>query len=223
MKKTLLQEIKAMNKIAGTKLTKEQEVAIIRERLEQLNELEFGTQKAFDSYQKQHDLKPDTKVTVAGKAMSAGQAAKQSNDPAVNKIKGTSVFGGGAKKPAPSEKAKTTRTLNKIADSAQKEVDIKYGFLRPDGMTSSSNNLQHSMALSMNSHPNKKLQKQYNKDVRDSIKNAAAKAGITDSDAINRKLSDYDDEYSSHSGTSRGKFGKDSEDVDINKLLKGFK
>lgn len=36
--KNLLNEIKAMNKIAGTQLTKEQEIAIIRERLEQLNE-----------------------------------------------------------------------------------------------------------------------------------------------------------------------------------------
>lgn len=38
MKKNLLNEIKAMNRIAGTQLTKEQEVAIIKERLEQLNE-----------------------------------------------------------------------------------------------------------------------------------------------------------------------------------------
>ena len=90
MKKTLLQEVRAMNKIAGTQLTKEQEITLIRERLEQLNELEFGTQKAFDSYQKQHDLRGDTKVTVAGKKMSVSQAAKQSKDPA---IKGTSVFG----------------------------------------------------------------------------------------------------------------------------------
>ncbi|CAB4143156.1 hypothetical protein UFOVP449_126 [uncultured Caudovirales phage] len=36
--KGLLNEIKAMNKIAGTQLTKEQEIAIIKERLEQLNE-----------------------------------------------------------------------------------------------------------------------------------------------------------------------------------------
>ena len=38
MKKGLLNEIKAMNKIAGTQLTKKQEISIIRERLEQLNE-----------------------------------------------------------------------------------------------------------------------------------------------------------------------------------------
>ena len=52
MKKTLLQEVKAMNKIAGTEMTVEQEIAIIRERLEQLNELEFGTKKATDATNK---------------------------------------------------------------------------------------------------------------------------------------------------------------------------
>lgn len=88
--KNLLNEIKAMNKIAGTQLTKEQEIALIRERLEQLNELEFGTQKAFDSYQKQHDLRGDTEVTVAGKKMSVKQAVKQSKD---SELKGSPVFG----------------------------------------------------------------------------------------------------------------------------------
>jgi len=90
MKKTLLQEVKAMNKIAGTKMTKEQEIALIRERLQQLNELEFGTQKSFDAYNNQHKLRGDTKVTVAGKKMSVSQAAKQSK-PAAGK--GDSVFG----------------------------------------------------------------------------------------------------------------------------------
>jgi hypothetical protein len=90
MKKTLLQEVKAMNRIAGTELTKEQEISLIKERLQQLNELEFGTQKAFDAYQKQHDMRGSTQVTVAGKKMSVSQAAKQSKDPA---IKGSSVFG----------------------------------------------------------------------------------------------------------------------------------
>jgi hypothetical protein len=93
MKKGLLNEIKAMNKIAGTQLTKEQEVALIRERLQQLNELEFGTQKAFDSYQKNHNLRDTTKVTVAGKKMSVSQAKDQSKDPAVKQ--GSAVFGKG--------------------------------------------------------------------------------------------------------------------------------
>jgi len=91
MKKGLLQEIKAMNKIAGTQLTKEQEVAIIRERLQQLNELEFGTQKSFDAYKKDHDMRPDTKVTVAGNKTTVAQASKNS---AGAKPKGKSVFGG---------------------------------------------------------------------------------------------------------------------------------
>jgi hypothetical protein len=38
MKKTILQEVKAINKIAGTKITKQQEIALIKERLQNLNE-----------------------------------------------------------------------------------------------------------------------------------------------------------------------------------------
>ena len=37
MKKTLLKEIKEMNKIAGTKLTKEQEISFIKNRLNELS------------------------------------------------------------------------------------------------------------------------------------------------------------------------------------------
>jgi IS1 family transposase len=44
--KNLLNEVKAMNKIAGTQMTVEQEVAIIRERLEQLNEATEAYSKA---------------------------------------------------------------------------------------------------------------------------------------------------------------------------------
>lgn len=54
-----------------------------------LKEIDFRNQDAFDAYQKQHQLRPDTKVTIAGKATTAGQAAKNSNP-----VKGTSVFGG---------------------------------------------------------------------------------------------------------------------------------
>ena len=49
-----------------------------------LKEIDFRNQSAFDSYQKQHKLRPDTKVTIAGKTTTAGQASK---------VKGTSVFG----------------------------------------------------------------------------------------------------------------------------------
>jgi hypothetical protein len=113
MKKTLLQEVKALNKIAGTELTKEQEIKLIRERLQQLNELEFGTQKAFDSYQKQHDMRGDTQVTVAGKKMSVNQAVKQSDDKA---LKGGPVFGnnkGGEVFGKKSNNIKTYKSLEK--------------------------------------------------------------------------------------------------------------
>ena len=118
MKKGLLNEIKVMNRIAGTQLTKEQEIALIKERLSQLNELDFGSQKAFDSYQKQHDLRGDTQVTVAGKKMSVSQAVKQSKD---SELKGSPVFGnnkGGevfgkskSQKPAPDHKAMVKNIL----------------------------------------------------------------------------------------------------------------
>jgi hypothetical protein len=73
MKKTLLQEVKAMNKIAGTQMTKEQEIAFIKTRL---NELEFSHQASFDAYKKTHKMRPDTKVKIAGKDTTAGKASK---------------------------------------------------------------------------------------------------------------------------------------------------
>ena len=58
-----------------------------------LKEIDFRNQDAFDDYNSQHQLRPDTKVTIAGKKTTAGQAAQSSN-----KVKGASVFGnnGGA-------------------------------------------------------------------------------------------------------------------------------
>jgi hypothetical protein len=53
-----------------------------------LKEIDFRNQDAFDDYNKQHKLRPSTKVTIAGKVTTAGQAA-QSSEPA----KGSSVFG----------------------------------------------------------------------------------------------------------------------------------
>lgn len=126
MKKTLLQEVKAMNKIAGTELTKEQEIALIRERLQQLNELDFGSQKAFDSYQKQHDMRDDTEVTVAGKKMSVGQAVKQSKDP---ELKGSPVFGkGGGTKVF--GKKEDNGIMSKIKDFVGSK-GFKFGARRP--------------------------------------------------------------------------------------------
>jgi len=48
-----------------------------------INEIEFTTQKAFDTYAKNHKLRPDTKVKIAGKTTTAGAASKP---------KGVSVF-----------------------------------------------------------------------------------------------------------------------------------
>ena len=52
-----------------------------------LKELDFPNQDTFDAYIKQHKMRPDTKVTIAGKKTTAGQAAKNSKF-----IKGTPVF-----------------------------------------------------------------------------------------------------------------------------------
>ena len=77
MRKNLLQEVKAMNKVAGTQMTKEQEINFIRERL---NELEFDSQKELDAYKKAHKVRKGTKLTVApltkriGNAVSKGAA-----------------------------------------------------------------------------------------------------------------------------------------------------
>jgi hypothetical protein len=53
-----------------------------------LQEIDFPSQKAFDTYNKSHKLRPDTKVTVAGRVTTAGRASK---------VGGTSVFGGDKK------------------------------------------------------------------------------------------------------------------------------
>jgi hypothetical protein len=53
-----------------------------------LQEIDFPNQRAFDQYNKVHKLRPDTKVTVAGRVTTAGRASLNSKD-----IKGTSVFG----------------------------------------------------------------------------------------------------------------------------------
>ena len=54
-----------------------------------LHEIDFPSQAAFDTYSKNHKLRPDTKVVVAGRVTTAGRAAQ--NSP--TSVKGTSVFG----------------------------------------------------------------------------------------------------------------------------------
>ena len=53
-----------------------------------LHEIDFPSQGAFDRYNQQHKLRPDTKVVVAGRVTTAGRAAQ--NSPTA--VKGTSVF-----------------------------------------------------------------------------------------------------------------------------------
>ena len=128
MKKGLLKEIKVMNRIAGTQLTKEQEIALIKERLSQLNELDFGSQKAFDSYQKQHDLRGDTQVTVAGKKMSVSQAVKQSKD---SELKGSPVFGKGKGADVFGKKSDDGGIMDKIKDFVGSK-GFQFGARRPN-------------------------------------------------------------------------------------------
>ena len=66
-----------------------------------LHEIDFPSQAAFDTYNKQHKLRPDTKVNIAGKNTTAGQASQ---------VKGTSVFGGDKK---PDASLNGISTLNK--------------------------------------------------------------------------------------------------------------
>ena len=70
-----------------------------------LQEIDFPNQRAFDQYNKVHKLRPDTKVTVAGRVTTAGRAALNTKD-----TKGTSVFGGDK---TPDASLNGTSALNK--------------------------------------------------------------------------------------------------------------
>jgi len=65
-----------------------------------LHEIDFSSQGAFDRYNKQHKLRPDTKVVVAGRVTTAGRASQNSPSP----VKGTSVFGSDKEKAVNKEK-----------------------------------------------------------------------------------------------------------------------
>ncbi len=60
-----------------------------------LQEIDFPNQRAFDQYNKVHKLRPDTKVTVAGRVTTAGRASLDSKN-----VKGTSIFSNDAEKNA---------------------------------------------------------------------------------------------------------------------------
>jgi hypothetical protein len=84
-----------------------------------LREMDFRNQAAFDSYQKQHTLRPDTKVTIAGKTTTAGQASK---------IKGTSVFGD------ESPKSDSMATVNGIASTTGLRAQAVAGWADENGV-----------------------------------------------------------------------------------------
>ena len=52
-----------------------------------LQEIDFPNQKAFDTYNKQHKLRPSTKVKIAGKTTTVGQASKNSTINVFNNTK----------------------------------------------------------------------------------------------------------------------------------------
>jgi hypothetical protein len=142
-------------------MTKEQEIAIIRERLQQLNELEFGTQKAFDAYKKDHDMRPDTKVTVAGNKTTVAQASKNN---AEVKPKGKSVFGGNKEK--------------KQSAQPKSSEDIKAFYKKTRKLTDDNNHSEASVELA------KFMGDKESQETLEKIKNNRDKRGyLTDKDS----------------------------------------
>ena len=97
-----------------------------------LKEIDFRNQDQFDDYNKQHKLRPDTKVTVAGKVTTAGQAAQKSEP-----VKGSSVFGkdSGGSVFDKSGGDTTDGGSNEKADTIIKGLKpAKYGGKHPDSM-----------------------------------------------------------------------------------------
>jgi hypothetical protein len=85
-----------------------------------LKEIDFRNQDAFDDYNQQHQLRPDTKVTIAGKPTTAGQAAQKSTP-----VKGTSVFGGGSDKSITKTKSDKEMNVSAVSKSILQGLEIK--------------------------------------------------------------------------------------------------
>ena len=85
-----------------------------------LQEIDFPTQKAFDTYNKQHKLRPTTKVTIAGKTTTAGQAAQKSTP-----VKGTSVFGGSTDKSITKTKSDKQIDVSSVSKSILQGLEVK--------------------------------------------------------------------------------------------------
>ena len=85
-----------------------------------LKEIDFRNQDAFDAYIKQHDLRPSTKVKIAGKTTTAGKAAQKSAP-----VKGTSVFGGGKDKSISDIKMDNKVDVSNISKSLSSNLYVK--------------------------------------------------------------------------------------------------
>jgi len=96
-----------------------------------LKEIDFRNQDQFDDYQKQHSLRPDTKVTIAGKPQTVAQASKNSEpvkgSTVFGKDAGTSVFGktGGASAETPKISDKSKAEKSKYDDKEYWKDDEK--------------------------------------------------------------------------------------------------
>lgn len=86
-----------------------------------LREIDFRNQDQFDDYNSQHQLRPDTKVTIAGKKTTAGQAAQSSS-----KVKGASVFGNGGGASVFDEKNPSEEIFNAIQNRGRSSTTTLY-------------------------------------------------------------------------------------------------
>jgi len=92
-----------------------------------LKEIDFRNQDQFDAYIKQHELRPSTKVTIAGKTTTAGQAAQKSTP-----VKGTSVFGGAKEKSITDIKVDKKVDVSMISKSILPNLRVADGSGYPD-------------------------------------------------------------------------------------------
>ncbi len=84
-----------------------------------LKEIDFPNQKTFDAYNQKHQLRPDTKVTVAGKTTTAGKAAQK-----YAPVKGTSVFGGKKEKSITDIKPDAKVDVSKVAKTLSANIRL---------------------------------------------------------------------------------------------------
>jgi hypothetical protein len=92
-----------------------------------LKEIDFRNQDAFDDYNKQHKLRPSTKVTIAGKVTTAGQAAQKSTP-----VKGTSVFGAAKEKSITDIKTDKQVDVSMVSKSILPNLRLADGSGYPD-------------------------------------------------------------------------------------------